>query len=70
MSVIEKKAELEAYFHDSGKPAGADHAPPGVRNVADVGDSVKRQQVMLAHRIEGDVPQDYHFGVAFLKIRG
>src|SRR5258708_14515201 len=42
-----------------------DHPP--VRDVADVRDAMKRQEVMLTHRVKGDVADEHHLLMPYLE---
>jgi hypothetical protein len=62
--------KLRALGHDfdySGQFTGADDTPLMIGDIADMSQTIKGQQVMLAHRIEGDILEDYHFTVSLFK---
>ena len=49
--------------HDARQLGQAGDMAAGARDVGDVGRADERQQVMLAHRVEGDVAHQHHLVV-------
>jgi hypothetical protein len=63
-----KPGTTRVTFHDPGQLREPHHL--AVRYVPDVGFADQRQQMMLAGRVEGDVPDVDHLVVVLLKIDG